>query len=296
MNIAVTQAEREQAAVMHIQPRKFPVSRILYYLVCSLLSIIFLFPIAWTVLTTLKPADEAAASPPTFLPSHISWDNYTQIFGAGIVSFIANSTFVVIITVIAVIILSTLGGYGFSRFTFPGKNITFVLILTTLMIPFQSILVPLFLVLHAIGLTNTLTGLALVYITFQLPFALFMMRNSFENVPRELEEAGLIDGCTPLSLLTRVILPVVFPGVVTVALFAFFAAWNEFLAALIFMTDNSKYTLPVYLINVQSGQYGTVNYGALEAGLVITMLPSIIVFLLLQRYYISGLISGSVKG
>src|SRR5207245_2049357 len=145
MTISVTRGG-EKSAVMSTQGRKIPVPRILYYVVCSVLTVIFLFPIAWAVLTTIKPAAEAAASPPTFLPSHISWENYAQIFGAGVVSFLANSIFVVIITVLAVIVLSTLGGYGFSRFNFPGKNIIFVLILTTLMIPFQSILTPLFLV------------------------------------------------------------------------------------------------------------------------------------------------------
>ena len=145
-------------------------------------------------------------------------------------------------------------------------------------------------------LQNTLLGLALVYITFQLPFAVFMMRNSFDSVPRELEEAALIDGCTPFTLLTKVMLPIVMPGIVTVSLFAFFGAWNEFLAALIFMSNAEDFTLPVMLLNAQSGQFGTVNWGAMQAGLTISMLPCAILFLLLQRYYINGLIAGAVKG
>jgi len=277
--------------------RPFPAGRILYYLVGGVLAVVFLFPLAWSALTALKPPDEAQAAPPTFLPSHISWDNFTALAGsgAGIGHYVLNSTLVTLVTVLGTMVLSILGGYGFSRFTFRGKNVMFVIILSTLMIPFQSILTPLFLVLHYIHLQNTLTGLALVYITFQLPFAIFMMRNSFDNVPRELEEAAFIDGCSSLSLLYRVMLPIVRPGVVTVALFAFFAAWNEFLAALIFMTDSDKFTLPVLLLNAQSGAFGTINAGAVQAGVVITALPAIIIFLALQRYYISGLVAGAVK-
>ncbi len=270
-------------------------SRTTYYLLCTALAILFLFPLVWTALMAFKTSQEAASVPPTFFPTQFSLESYAHVFDQGILSYLVNSAVVVVGTVAVAVILSMMAGYGFSRFSFPGKNVVFVLILTTLMIPFQSILTPLFLLLHFIGLNNSLVGLALVYITFQLPFSIFMMRNSFDSVPRELEEAGLIDGCSSFDLLTRVMLPVVFPGVITVALFAFFITWNEFLAALIFLNDSDKYTLPVYLLNLQTGQYGTVDFGAIDAGLVITILPCVIIFLLLQRYYINGLIAGAVK-
>ena len=269
--------------------------RLSYYVVCIALAVLFLFPLVWTALMTFKTSQEAASSPPTFFPTQFSLESYIHVLNQGILGYLGNSALVVTVTVAVAVVLSMMAGYGFSRFSFPGKNVVFVLILTTLMIPFQSILTPLFLLLHFIGLNNSLLGLALVYITFQLPFSIFMMRNSFDSVPRELEEAGLIDGCSSFTLLTRVMLPVVFPGVITVALFAFFMTWNEFLAALIFLNDNDKYTLPVYLLNVQTGQYGTVDFGAIDAGLVITILPCVIIFLLLQRYYINGLIAGAVK-
>jgi multiple sugar transport system permease protein len=271
---------------------------VLFYVVCAALFVVFAFPLFWSVLTSLKPPSEASASPPTFLPSRLSFENYANLasYGDGIGRYLFNSVSVTLMTVVGAVLLSTLGGYGFSRFNFPGKNLVFIVILVTLMIPFQSILTPLFLLLRFIHLQNTLLGLALVYITFQLPFAVFMMRNSFDSVPRELEEAALIDGCTPITLLTRVMLPVVLPGIVTVALFAFFGAWNEFLAALIFMSNAEDFTLPVMLLNAQAGQFGTVNWGAMQAGLTISMLPCAVLFLLLQRYYINGLIAGAVKG
>jgi multiple sugar transport system permease protein len=279
------------------QPKR-QYSLVLFYLICIALFAMFAFPLFWSVLTSFKPASEASASPPSFLPSRLSFENYINLasYGDGIWRYLFNSVSVTLMTVVGAVILSTLGGYGFSRFNFPGKNLVFVVILVTLMIPFQSILTPLFLLLRFIHLQNTLLGLALVYITFQLPFAVFMMRNSFDSVPRELEEAALIDGCTPVTLLTKVMLPVVLPGIVTVALFAFFGAWNEFLAALIFMSNAEDFTLPVMLLNAQAGQFGTINWGAMQAGLTISMLPCAVLFLLLQRYYINGLIAGAVKG
>jgi multiple sugar transport system permease protein len=268
------------------------------YVICTLLAIIFLFPIAWSMLSSLKPPPEASASPPTFLPSRITLDNFFKLneYGDGIGQYLFNSTATAVMTVIGSIVLSTLGGYGFSRFSFRGKSILFVMILATLMIPFQSILVPLFLILTSLKLHNTLVGLALVYITFQLPFGIFIMRNTFDAVPRELEEAALLDGCTSLTLLYRVMLSIVRPGIITVGIYAFLNSWNEFLAALIFMTKEERFTLPILLTSVRSGYYGTIDWGALQAGVTITILPCIILFLLLQRYYVRGLMGGSTKG
>ncbi len=273
-------------------------SKGLMYLFYSALAILFLFPIGWSVLTSLKPPAEASAVPPTGLPSHFVWDNYVKLnqYGAGIGQYMFNSVAAAVMTVIGAIILSTLGGFGFSRFSFRGKSLMFIVILATLMIPFQSILTPLFLILGVLRLQNTLLGLALVYITFQLPFGIFVMRNTFDTVPRELEEAALLDGCTSFNLLYRVMLGIVRPGIITVGIYAFLNAWNEFLAALIFMNQEKMFTLPILLTSVRNGQYGATDWGALQAGVTITILPCIVLFLLLQRYYMQGLMGGAVKG
>ena len=208
-------------------------SKSLIYAVCIALLIVFMFPVAWSFITSIKPPAEAAAIPPTGLPSRITWENYQKLneFGVGAGRYLFNSVAVSIMTVVGTIVLSTLAGYGFSRFDFPAKGPMFLMILATLMIPFQSILTPLFLVLGALKLQNTLPGLALVYITFQLPFGVFVMRNSFDTVPRELEEAALLDGCSSVSLLYQIMLPIVLPGIITAGIYAFLNAWNEFLAA-----------------------------------------------------------------
>ena len=270
----------------------------LIYLLCIFLAFLFLFPIVWVFTNSVKTPAEAIASPPTLLPTELSIENYIKLneYGDGIYRYTYNSVVASVLTVIGSIVLSTLAGYGFSRFSFPGKNILFVMILATLMIPFQSILIPLFLILTRLDLHNTLFGLSLVYITFQLPFGVFIMRNTFDTVPREIEEAALLDGCSSLSMLYRVMLTIVRPGIITVGIYAFLNAWNEFLAALIFMTREDMFTLPILLVTVRSGYYGAIDWGAVQAGVTITIIPSVILFLMLQRYYISGLMGGALKG
>ena len=268
-----------------------------YYAISIVLTLMFLFPIIWSIITSFETSAEAMASPPRYWPSRFSLENYRELssFGEGITRYLWNSGSTALMTVVATLLISTLAGYGFSRFRFPGRNILFMLILTTLMIPFQSILNPLFILLRALHLQDTKLGLALVYTTFQLPFAVFMMRNSFDAVPREIEEAAVLDGCRPLTMLRRVMLPLVGPGLATVSLFAFFGSWNELLAALILISDARQFTLPVVLLNAQSGQLGSLNWGLMQAGITLAILPCATLFLLLQRHYIHGLVAGAVK-
>jgi multiple sugar transport system permease protein len=268
------------------------------YLLCTVLLVLFLAPIIFSTLTSIKTPAEASSVPPTYIPRSFSLENYQKLnlYGAGIWQYVFNSSTAALLTVFGTILLSTLAGFGFSRFDFPLKNVLFVMMLAALMIPFQSILTPLFLMLSALKLQNTLAGLALVYITFQLPFGIFMMRNTFDTVPREIEEAALLDGCSTFNMLRHVMLVLVRPGIITVAIYAFLNAWNEFLAALIIMTQESKFTLPILLTSVRSGYYGAIDWGALQAGVTVTILPCIVIFLILQRYYLQGLMGGAVKG
>jgi multiple sugar transport system permease protein len=261
-------------------------------------SVLFAAPIVWAVLSAFKPAQEARLPPlPPWPTSGFSLENYATLnsFGDGLWVSAQNSIYVSVMTVVLSVIVSVLAGYGFSRFRFPFKDLFFILILSTIMIPFQSILTPIFLVLTKLGLHNTLTGLVGVYVTLQLPFSIFMMRNAFDAVPREIEEAARMDGASNLTMLLKVMLPLVWPGVVTIALFAFLGAWNEFLAALVLMTDQSKFTLPVMMTALQSGRFGAIDWGAVQAGVTVMMVPCLILFLALQRFYIRGLMAGAVK-
>ena len=260
---------------------------------------LFVFPLYLTVAQSLKPPIEAAATPPTLFPHGLSLQNYANLNGFGgslsIGEHVLNSLLVALGTSVGTVLLATLAGYGFARLRFPGSGLLFLAMLAAFMIPFQAVITPLYVVLHVIGLSNSLVGLTLVYITFQLPFGLFLMRNSFAALPSDLEESAQLDGCSLLATLWRVMLPLAVPGVVTTALFSFFASWNEFFAALILITDQSKFTLPVTLSILQTGQLGTIDWGVLEAGVVLSAAPCLVLFLLLQRYYVGGLLSGAVK-
>jgi multiple sugar transport system permease protein len=149
--------------------------------------------------------------------------------------------------------------------------------------------------LNQLDLVNTHLGLAIIHTLLQLPFSVYLMRHSFEALPQELEDAARIDGCMNLQLLLRVMLPAVMPAVVTVVLFAFITSWNEFLAALILMSRGTMFTVPVMLVDVRQGHFGAVDWGALQAGVIISIIPCMLIYFLLQRYYVSGLLSGALK-
>ncbi|TQM78329.1 multiple sugar transport system permease protein [Saccharothrix saharensis] len=263
-----------------------------FHVTGSALAVLFLLPVLWTLYSSVNGRRAADGEPGWGL------DNYERLadHGGGLGAYLVNTLVVAVVAAVVTVLATTLGGYALARLRFPGHNLLFVVTLAILMVPYTTILVPLYILLGWIGLQNSLVGLGLVLAVFQLPFGLFMMRSSFEALPRELEEAALIDGCTPGSALWRVLLRGVLPGIVTVGLFSFLAAWNEFVAPLIFLTDGAKFTLPVALFNLQSGSLGSVDFEALQAGVVTSALPCVVVFLLLQRHYVRGFTSGALKG
>jgi multiple sugar transport system permease protein len=268
-----------------------------WYVGGTVAALVFLLPFALLVLTVLKTPGLAAASPPSYLPHRVSGSNFSQLFGPGVnlTRYAGNSLAVALGTAAGTLILCVLGGYGFALYRFPGKNVWFTCLLVIFMVPFQSVLTPLYVVLRDVHLQNSLLGLILVYITYQIPFGLFVMRNSFASIPRGISEAAELDGAGALSRLWRIHLRLVMPGVITVAIFAFIAAWNDFIGALILLSDQSKFTLPVELLSLVTGHFGVINWGVLEAGVLISMLPCVAIFLLLQRYYLGGILSGAVK-
>ena len=293
-----TAQTRQAAPDRRRRPPRRELGRAAHYTLVSIISALFLFPVVWTILRSTQSISAAAAGFGPAMFSGLTLDNYAalQNSGVNIWTYALNSATVALATTALTVIVSTLAGYGLARLQFKGSAIAFVLILTPIMVPFQGILIPLFTLLNTIGLTDNLLGLVLVYTTFQLPFAVFVMRNSFFSVPRELEETAMIDGLSTFGILRRALLPIVTPGMATVALYAFIFAWNEFLAALILLTTQENFTLPIALVNIQTGQFGHVDIGVLSAGATVATIPCLLAFLLLQRYYVSGLSAGSVKG
>lgn len=263
-----------------------------YWVLTGGLAVIFLYPLVWTAVSSVSP------NPGTSQVKGWGFGNYLTLanYQSGIWQYLANSLFVSLLTVFLTVTISLLGGYAFARFTFPGKNVAFLGTLAILMVPYATVLIPLYVILTQVNLQNTLVGVALVMTTFQLPFATFMMRIAFEAVPKELDEAALVDGCSSFGALWRVLVPAVKPGLITVGLFAFLAAWNDFIAPLILINDTDKMTLPLAVANLRGQVQGVVDYGATEAGVVVLALPCVILFLLLQRQYVRGFLSGAIKG
>lgn len=279
-------------------PRRLPRSLRLsaqsagFYTTSIALAIMFLAPLIWSTYASFSGPRATGGA------GGIGTDNYARLieYGAGLERYLWNTSVVTVLSVAGTLLVTVLGGYALARFRFPGKNLLFLGALAILMVPHPTILVPLYTMLNWVGLQNSLFSVALVLIMFQLPFGLFMMRNAFEALPREMEEAALLDGCTNLGALRRVLLPAVVPAMVTVGMFAFLAAWNEFLTPLIFLTDGRNFTLPVALVSLRSGELGTIDLGALQAGIVVSAIPCLLMFLLLQRHYVRGFTAGAVRG
>jgi len=254
-------------------------------------------PMALSFLASIKTAADASAVPPRYLPQALSFENYSKVvnFQAGLATYVGNSALVALMTIAGCVVLAAPAGYGLARFAMRGKEVAFLGLLAPIMIPYQALLTPLYLDFAKFGLVNSHLGLAIVHTILQLPFSVFLMRNSFESIPREIEEAAMIDGCSAWRRFTRIFLPLAVPAIVTVALFAFINSWNEFLAALIFMNRETSFTVPILLVSVRIGNHGAVDWGALQASVIISIIPCLAVYLALQRYYVSGLLSGAVK-
>ena len=223
-----------------------------------------LTPIVLSVAASLKTTEEAAAVPPTYFPSELSQDNYQKLwdYGSGLPRYLANSVITAALTIAMTLLLTVPAGYGLARFPIPGKEVIFVFLLLALIIPYQALLTPVFLMFSTLGLTNSLFGLAIVHTMIQLPFSLYIMRNAFEAVPRELEEAALVDGASSWQVLRRVFMPNMVPAVITVTLFAFVMSWNEFLGALVMLTrDTSSHPAPGARRHAQRHQPGQHRLG-----------------------------------
>lgn len=268
-----------------------------YYVPAFAFVLFFLFPIVCAVISSLEPSTDLGKDFTFSNLAHLTLTNYDQLFTGQVAIWrsLLNSIAVAAATALVTVVIATMAGYAFARLPFRGSGAVFVALLAVLMIPYQSLLEPLFLVLKDIDLSGNLIGLALVYITFQLPFGLFVMRTTFQSIPVAMEEAAMLDGASLPVILFKILRPLVLPGMVSVAIFAFLFAWNDFLLSLTFITIQSRFTIPVALENIVAGNYGVLNFGQLEAGAVVSMVPCIILFLALQRYYVRGLVAGATR-
>lgn len=268
--------------------------------VLILASILSIFPFLWLISTSLKGAGENIfAYPPVLIPQDFTFENYVGVWNrVNLLGYFINSMIVAAGTVILNLILSSLAAYPLARMEFRGKKITFFAILATIMIPFQAIMLPVYLITIKLHLIDTVSNTA-GYIGLIMPFAvsafgIFLMRQAFLGIPREMEEAAIVDGCNVFQIFWRVLLPMVKPSLAVLAIFTFIGSWGEFLWPSIVLTKETLYTLPVGVNNLQ-GMFSS-NWRFIAAGSIISIIPIIIFFLAMQKYFISGENEGAVKG
>ncbi|MCZ7934260.1 carbohydrate ABC transporter permease [Agrobacterium leguminum] len=254
-----------------------------------------LFPLFWLLKVSVTPNDLLYSEGVRMWPSRATWDHYRFVIeNSAFPTFFKNSVIVAGSTALAVTILSSLSGYALSRFRFKGKYWIVALMLITQMFPLVMLVAPIFKMLSPLGLTNSLTGLVIVYTAFNVPFATFLMQSFFDGIPKDLEEAAMIDGASRFTAFRQIILPLTLPGIAATLGFVFTAAWSELLFALMLISGNQSATFPVGLLTFVSKF--SVDFGQMMAAGVLALIPACLFFLLIQRYLVQGLTAGAVKG
>lgn len=273
---------------------------VLSHIILITVSILSIFPFLWLISTSLKGAGENIfAYPPNFFPSDFTFENYIGVWGkVNFLKYFFNSFVVAFFTVILNLIFSSMAAYPLARMDFKGKKTAFFAILATIMIPFQAIMLPIYLIILKLNLIDS-AGAVPGYLGLILPFAvsafgIFLMRQAFLAIPKEMEEAAIVDGCNSWQIFFKVLLPMVKPTLAILAIFTFIGSWGEFLWPSIVLSDEKMFTLPVGINNLQ-GIFSS-NWRYIAAGSIISIIPIIVFFLSLQRYFIAGENEGAVKG
>lgn len=261
----------------------------------------FLFPILYILLRSLLPANADASGVGFASLERLTLGNYDKIFApsVGLTTYVRNSFIIAFSTAVLVTLVSILAGYALSRIRFRFSVAIFIILLGPLVVPYQGLLTPLSLVLAKLHLLDSLAGVVLVLTTLQLPFSIFVMRNTLDSIPLEIEEAAQIDGAAIPTIIRQIMIPLAWPGIVTVALFGFMAGWNDLLTSVVFLSTQSKYTLPLALTSISTSitipGESVIDIGVLTATACIAIVPVMILFLSLQRFYTRGLIGGALR-
>lgn len=254
-----------------------------------------LFPLFWLLKVSVTPNDILYAEGVRLWPSRTTGENYLFVLTqSDFPHFFLNSVIVSGATALVTTLVAAAAGYGFSRFGFRGKITIVTLMLITQMFPLVMLIAPIFRILAPLGLTDSLTGLIVVYTAFNVPFATFLMQSFFDGIPRDLEEAAMIDGNTRFGAFVRIVLPLTLPGVAATLGFVFTAAWSELLFALMLVSSTEASTFPVGLLSFVSRF--AVDFGQMMAAGVLALIPACLFFIFIQRYLVQGLTAGAVKG
>jgi len=272
---------------MGISKRTLPI-----YLSLMFASIYTAFPLYWLFSSALKSLPEYLQVPPLIFPLHPTLENFAQVlFAENLTIYFWNSAYIASVSTIISVMLGSLSGYGFSRFKFPLSNYLFLFILVTRMIPFTSLVIPFFLLMRNYGLLDTHIAVILAHLTFQLPYAVWMMASFFQEMPQEYEEAAWLDGCSRIGVLFRIVIPIASPAMIATSIFCFIWSWNEFVFAVTLTQSTLSKTLPVRIYEWITPYYSL--WGPMFASGVLASLPVLLLSLALQKYFAKGLLLGT---
>ncbi|MBX2997101.1 MAG: carbohydrate ABC transporter permease [Caldilineaceae bacterium] len=279
-------------------PRAQLITRLLIHLILLVGSVVMIVPLLWTVSTSLKTLQQIAIWPPEWIPDPVVWSNYVEVFRVAPVGlWLRNSLVIVIANVVGSVITCAFVAYGFARLQFPGREALFLLLLSTLMMPYIVRLIPLFVLYNQIGWINTFLPLVVPPLLARNPFFIFLLRQFFMGIPHELTDAARIDGCSEFGIWWRIVMPLSKPALAAVTIFAFQQAWDNFLAPLVYLAgrpDLRPLSVGLYLLRGGAGQLPDTHY--MMALSVLMIIPMLIIFALGQRYFIQGVTMTGLKG
>lgn len=265
----------------------------------AVLTVFALLPMVWMIVTSLKSQFAALQYPPEWIPRNASLEQYWRLLsptsdvGQEFLGYLANSLIVSLASTVLSVAIAVPAAYAFSRFNFPGRNLLFYAVLLRNMFPAVVFLMPLFVMMRWLHLVNTEWSLILTYLTFGLPLSIWLLKGFYDNIPPQLEQAARIDGASRFQAFIRIVMPLSSPGIIATAIYSFILSWNEYVYALTFLNDKSKLTLPVGLQRFFT-EYAT-NWPGLMAASFITSVPVVLLFLVLQKYFVRALTEGAVK-
>ncbi|MBD2846632.1 carbohydrate ABC transporter permease [Paenibacillus sp. IB182496] len=263
-------------------------------LIVCLLAAVQLMPLYWMLTGSLKVLTDTIEIPPDWFPTTITWDNYKQLLlDNPTLRWLWNSLFMALAATLGTLVTSSLAGYAFGKKSFPGKNLLFWTMLITMMLPNQVMLIPLYLLIAKLGWVNTYAGLIMPFIAY--PFGVFLMKQFMQSIPSELLDAAKMDGAGELRIFSSIVVPIALPAIGSIGIFAFVAVWNEYLWQLVVIDRDIMLTLPVAIAKLAKG-VASLNLGLAMAGATVAFIPMLIFFLAFQRFFIKGVMVGSLKG
>jgi multiple sugar transport system permease protein len=273
--------------------RRPRITSLLSVTILTVAAVLVVAPLVWALATSLRTPATSFDQPPQWIPTHPTWSNYKAVFQqVPLGTFFLNSTLVTGLIVAGQLITSTMSGYAFAMVRFRGNKALFATILATMMVPLQTTIIPVFLIIKYLGLTDS--SMALVLPAVGGAFGTFLMRQYFLQMPRELGEAARVDGASHFQVFARIYAPMARAPMATLAVLTFSAYWNEFFRPLIFLQSTDKFTLPLGLVTLQ-GTMGTGSISIVLAGVVIALIPSVLIFVAAQRYFVEGIVAGSFR-